>query len=99
MCIRDRTGDLRLDNGDDHAVLRIINGILRDVKNLGDRAQHPHERVFELLSWSSGQFEFFTLPPGSEAEGGQIEPTSVTYLLMEHARREDEAAEANRRRS
>jgi DNA-binding response OmpR family regulator len=87
-----KTGDLRLDNGDDHAVLRIVNGVLRDVKNLGDRV-HPHDRVFQLLSWASGQFEFFALPPGSEIEGGPIEPTSVTYLLMEHARREDEAAE------
>jgi len=91
-----KTGDLRLDNGDDNAVLRIVNGVLRDVKNLG-RWHHPHDRVFELLSWSSGQFEFFALPPGSEIEGGQIDPVSVTYLLMEHARREDEAAEAARR--
>lgn len=93
-----KTGDLRLDNGDDHAVLRIIGGVLRDVKHLG-RWSHPHERVFELLSWAGGQFEFFALPPGSEVEGGPLEPTSVTYLLMEHARREDEAAEAARRRS
>ena len=93
-----KTGDLRLDNGDDHAVLRIVHGILRDVKNLGEK-KHAHDRVFQLLDWTSGQFEFFALPPGSEAEGGPMEPTSVTYLLMEHARREDEAAEAARRRS
>lgn len=92
-----KTGDLRLDNGDDHAVLRIINGALRDVKNLG-RFKHHHDRVFELLSWTSGQFELFALPPGGEQEGVR-EPTSVTYLLMEHARREDEAAEAARRKS
>ena len=73
-----------------------VNGVLRDVKNLG-RSRHAHERVFALLGWASGQFEFFPLPPGSEIEGGQIEPTSVTYLLMEHARREDEAAEQRRR--
>lgn len=90
-----KTGDLRLDNGDDHAVLRIINGALHDVKNLG-RWKHPHDRVFELLSWSGGQFELFTLPPGGESGG--IDPVSVTYLLMEHARREDEAAEATRRK-
>jgi hypothetical protein len=92
-----KTGDLRLDNGDDHAVLRIINGMLRDVKNLG-RWKQPNDRVFELLSWTSGQFELFALPPGGESEGVR-EPTSVTFLLMEHARREDEAAEAARRKS
>jgi len=90
-----KTGDLRLDNGDDHAVLRIINGALYEVKNLG-RWRHPHDRVFELLSWSGGQFELFALPPGTESGGG--EPVSVTFLLMEHARREDEAAEAARRK-
>jgi len=93
-----KTGDLRLDNGDDHAVLRIINGMLRDVKNLG-RWKQAQDRVFELLSWTSGQFELFALPPGGEQEGGAMELTSVTFLLMEHARREDEAAEATRRRS
>ena len=91
-----KTGDLRLVSGDDHSVLRIVHGVLRDVKNLGDR-KHAHDRVYQLLDWSSGQFEFFALPPGSEVEGGPIAPTSVTYLLMEHARREDEAAEARRR--
>ena len=53
--------------------------------------------VGRVLGQGSGQFEFFALPPGSEIEGGQIDPVSVTYLLMEHARREDESAEAARR--
>ncbi len=93
-----KTGDLRLDNGDDHAVLRIINGALHDVKNLG-RWKHPNERIFELLSWASGQFELFALPSGGEFEVSAKPPVSVTHLLMEHARREDEAAEAARRKS
>jgi DNA-binding response OmpR family regulator len=84
-----KTGDLRLDNGDDHSVLRIVSGLLRDVKHPG-RWQNPHDRVFELLSWETGQFEFFQLSPADEAEGGPIE-TPITYLLLEHARREDEA--------
>jgi DNA-binding response OmpR family regulator len=84
-----KTGDLRLDNGDDHAVLRIISGTLRDVRHLG-RWQNPHDRVFELLSWEGGQFEFFTLVNGEEHDGGPIE-TPITYLLLEHARREDES--------
>lgn len=84
-----KTGDLRLDDGDSHSVLRIISGLLRDVKHLG-RWQNPHDRVFELLSWEAGQFEFFQLSPAEEAEGGPIE-SPITYLLLEHARREDEA--------
>ena len=85
-----KTGDLRLDDGDDHSVLRIVSGLLRDVKNLG-RWQSPHDRVFELLSWEGGQFEFFQLSTPEESDGGPIE-TPITYLLLEHARREDEAA-------
>lgn len=90
-----KTGDLRLDNGQEHSTLRLVQGVLRDVKNLGRRAT-PVERVFELLSWQAGQFEFFALGPSEVGELG-LEPTSVTYLLMEHARREDEAHEASRR--
>jgi DNA-binding response OmpR family regulator len=93
-----KTGDLRLDNGDDNAVLRIVTGALHDVKNLG-RWKHPHDRIFELLGWTSGQFELFALPPGGEYEGSAMVAASVTHLLMEHARREDEAAEALRRKS
>lgn len=90
-----KTGDLRLENGQDHAALRLVQGVLRDVKNLG-RAASPIERVFELLSWPTGQFEFFALAPDEVGDLG-LDPTSVTYLLMEHARREDEAMEASRR--
>ncbi len=90
-----KTGDLRLENGQDHAVLRLVQGVLRDVRNLGAAAT-PVERVFELLSWPRGQFEFFTLAPEEVGELG-MEPTSVTFLLMEHARREDEMTEASRR--
>ena len=90
-----KTGDLRLENGQDHAVLRLVQGVLRDVRNLGGAA-NPVERVFELLSWPRGQFEFFTLTPDEVGDLG-MEPTSVTFLLMEHARREDEMTEASRR--
>jgi DNA-binding response OmpR family regulator len=90
-----KTGDLRLENGQDHATLRLVQGVLRDVKNVG-HAAGPVERVFELLSWPNGQFEFFTLAPDELGELG-MEPTSVTFMLMEHARREDELAESTRR--
>ena len=90
-----KTGDLRLANGQDHAVLRLVQGSLRDVKSLG-RASSPVERVYELLSWPTGQFEFFTVALEQLGELA-LPPTSVTHLLMEHARREDEANEATRR--
>lgn len=90
-----KTGDLRLENGEDHAIVRLVQGVLRDVRNLGGAA-NPVERVFELLGWPRGQFEFFALAPDEIGELG-MEPTSVTFLLMEHARREDEMQEASRR--
>lgn len=84
-----RTGRLHLDNGSDKAVLEIVNGGLAGVENLGNYS-HAHDRVFELLDWPSGDFEFVS------AEDDDIEApeelTPMTYLLMEHARRADEAA-------
>jgi hypothetical protein len=90
-----KTGDLRLESGQDSAVLRLVQGVLRDVKNLGYAAS-AIDRVFDLLAWESGQFEFFSLEP-RELGDLSLEPLSVTYLLMEHARREDEANESLRR--
>ncbi len=86
-----KTGDLRVESGSDHAVLRIVHGFLRDVRNLGASGKHL-ERVFELLSWKSGQFEFISLPEGQEMKSGAMKPTSMTFILMEYARLEDEAS-------
>jgi DNA-binding response OmpR family regulator len=86
-----KTGDLRVENGTDHAVLRIVHGFLRDVKPLGTCSEHQ-DRVFELLGWKGGQFEFVSLPEGQEVDHGPLKPTPMTYLLMEFARREDEAS-------
>ena len=84
-----RTGRLTLDNGHDSAVLEIVKGALAGVENLGNYA-HAHDRVFELLDWPSGTFEFAS----NEDEVPEPEKvTQLTYLLMEHARRADEAAE------
>ncbi|MDC0718735.1 response regulator [Nannocystis bainbridge] len=90
-----KTGDLRLDSGQDSAVLRLVQGVLRDVKNLGYAAS-AIDRVFDLLGWEGGHFEFFTLEP-RELGDLSLAPLSVTWLLMEHARREDEANESARR--
>lgn len=86
-----KTGDLHVDDGrGDHAVLRIFHGFLRDVKNLGAATSH-HDRVFQLLAWARGHFEFVSLPESPDLDQGPIKPTSMTFLLMEFARREDEA--------
>ncbi|PRQ04080.1 Alkaline phosphatase synthesis transcriptional regulatory protein SphR [Enhygromyxa salina] len=87
-----RSGRLLLDNGQDQAVLEIVNGALSGVENLGNYA-HAHDRVFELLDWPNGSFEFAQADEHDmPAPAG--DPTPMTYLLMEHARRADEAAEA-----
>jgi CheY-like chemotaxis protein len=85
-----RSGRLLLDNGRDRAVLEIINGALAGVENLGNYS-HAHDRVFELLEWTTGTFEFAQLDE-SNMDRPDGEPTPMTYLLMEHARRADEAA-------
>jgi DNA-binding response OmpR family regulator len=87
-----RSGALRLRNGTDQATLHLRHGALGRVENLG-RYHHPHDRVFELLSWRFGQFEFHS---DDDAEGAPLpandgQETPLSYLLMEHARREDEA--------
>ncbi len=84
-----RSGALRLSLDGDTATLHLDKGTLECVEGLG-RYSHPHDRVFELLSWTRGEFELMTdiEMPVSATE----QPTTpLTYLLMEHARREDEA--------
>lgn len=93
-----RSGALSVSRGDDHAMLHLRDGTLEQVDELG-RCHHPHDRVFELLSWEHGQFEFIPdaprpdtprLGPGGAPTGGRTS-TALSYLLMEHARREDES--------
>jgi DNA-binding response OmpR family regulator len=83
-----RSGRLLLDNGHDQAVLEIVNGALAGVENLGNYS-HAHDRVFELLDWPTGSFEFAAGDEASVQASGELTP--MTYLLMEHARRADEA--------
>jgi len=86
-----KTGDLRVERGSDFAILRIVGGFLRDVRNVGATGKHL-ERVFELLGWGDGQFEFVSLPEGQTLGDTGMKPTSMTFILMEFARREDEAS-------
>jgi CheY-like chemotaxis protein len=85
-----RTGHLVLDNGRDQATLDIVSGMLAGVHNLGNYA-HVHDRVFELLDWPTGEFEFVA---SEELDREPDKLTPVTYLLMEHARRQDEATQS-----
>lgn len=82
-----RTGALRMRRGGDTSILFLRLGALVGIDNLG-RFHHAHDRVFELLSWKVGAFEFSPNLP--DVVGVPVE-TSLSYLLMEHARREDEA--------
>ncbi len=84
-----RSGALQLSKGGDAATMYLEQGTLEFVDNLGPYS-HPHDRVFSLLSWTRGEFEFTADAPLPEAAGEQP-TTPLTYLLMEHARREDEA--------
>ncbi len=84
-----RSGALRLTLSGDTATLHLDKGTLECVEGLG-RYTHPHDRVFELLSWTRGEFELLT-DLGMPAAAGEQPTTPLTYLLMEHARREDEA--------
>lgn len=87
-----RGGALFLHRGNDHATLHIRDGALELVENLG-RFQHPHDRVFELLDWIDGTFELVDDAPRPDpSRDGSRTPTPLNYLLMEHARRQDEAA-------
>ncbi|MBK8261288.1 MAG: response regulator [Nannocystis sp.] len=87
-----KTGDLNLERDGERASLRLFQGVLRDVRPL-TRGRAAIDRVFEILGWRAGSFEFSALPITADIDHGALPPTSVTYLLIEHARREDEASE------
>lgn len=91
-----RSGSLHLRCDNEASTLHLRNGALTRVEQLGSNS-HPHDRVFELLGWARGEFEFQTVGTGDDspswpapgpANDGAVTP--VSYLLMEHARREDE---------
>ncbi|MCX4244880.1 response regulator [Paraliomyxa miuraensis] len=84
-----RSGALHLTRGTDTATLHLASGTLEYVEGLG-RYDHQHDRVFELLSWTQGEFALVPDAPLPKQTNEQP-ATPLTYLLMEHARREDEA--------
>lgn len=82
-----RSGSLHVRRSGEASTLHVYQGALAAVENLGRQA-HPHDRVFELLTWAHGEFEF----SAQEVDAGEATPLS--YLLLEHARRSDESANA-----
>lgn len=86
-----KTGDLGLDCGSDRAAIRLFQGYIRDVRPLG-RARTHLDRLFELLDWDAGSFEFAALPTTADTDQGALPATQVTHLLLEHARRKDESS-------
>ncbi len=88
-----RTGMLRVSNGSDAASLVLRDGGFEAVDDLG-RFDHPHDRVFDLLTWPRGTFEFRAEATPHTEPAGSGHPTTITYLLMEHARRLDEQQSA-----
>jgi DNA-binding response OmpR family regulator len=84
-----RTGELHLTNGHDEVVVKLENGLLVDCDDLHGFSR-LEDRVFDLLDWTLGEFEFVAI---EVAASGEVEPAQVTYVLMEHARRADEAAQ------
>lgn len=82
-----RTGELHLINGSDKSIIRLDAGLLVDLDDLRGFSR-LQDRVFELLDWVGGEFEF--VAASEVLVEHEVEPEQITYLLMEHARRADE---------
>lgn len=78
-----RSGSLFVRHAGEVSTVLVSQGSLCGLENVG-RHGHPHDRVFEMLSWTHGEFEF------AAHEVGEGEATPLSYLLLEHARRADE---------
>lgn len=84
-----RTGRLVLRNGNDEATLVLRQGGLASVADARGR-EDTYERALQLLEWRTGHFEFFAPDAAIEAES-TTSATSVSFLLMEHARRAEQS--------
>ena len=81
-----RTGALVIDRASERITITLVRGAVYDIDKLAPYA-HVRDRVFEMLGWESGEFEFVS---SDEIYPPDTETTAVTYLLLEHARRADE---------
>ena len=78
-----RSGSLFVRRGGEVSTVLVSHGLLCAIDNVG-RHRHPHDRIFEMLGWAHGEFEF------SAHDVAEGEATPLSYLLLEHARRTDE---------
>lgn len=67
---------------------RVIRALLRG----STHGQHGASAVYAALGWPHGTFEFYPV----EIDGPDEIQTSTTFLLMEAARRQDEANQAKK---
>jgi CheY-like chemotaxis protein len=81
-----RTGELHVTGRGDQGVIKVMSGAFVSVDPLGPGV-HPHDRVYQMLAWDRGEFEFLA---GEEVPAPE-DATPISYLLMEFARREDES--------
>jgi hypothetical protein len=74
------------------AFIDVVEGrIIRARSNEIDATSH--EIIMSVLDWKDGYFE---LSSGSAAQVKPELETTITHLLLEHARRSDEASESRR---
>jgi CheY-like chemotaxis protein len=81
-----KSGLLIMVGADEMMTLYLAEG--RVVKIDPVKRRSPRESLLELLDWTTGTFEFIL----SEVVGKDEVDVSTTQLLLEHARRRDEAA-------
>lgn len=84
-----RTGHLLVVSEGRIATMHMQEGNIVHVHLSGGKDEVPEgaERVFHVLDWTAGRFEF---GPG-EVEPSEAPWPPTSYLIMEHARRTDEA--------
>ncbi|MFZ9885939.1 MAG: response regulator [Myxococcota bacterium] len=82
-----KTGVLTLESPGGRVHLWLLDGTIFRAQRAGDPAQGGEDVVFSVLPWRDGSFDFLECP----VEGERNVERSLNFLLMEAARREDEA--------
>ncbi len=81
-----RTGLLLIVDGNQLATLHVRNGNVVAVDTGGISDEIGIERLFRVLDWDNGRFEFTT----AEVSIADTISESTSYVLLEHSRRKDE---------
>ena len=90
LCLLDsvgKTGTLRLTSPRGRAILFVRDGAVIGAELLDTEALRDAHLVYHVTTWSQGEFEFVDGP----VEGDDAIRMSITELLLEAARRQDEA--------